>query len=636
VLSQPRQEAHAERVSEAPTEVVPRGLSLEVVGAGAVFCAAMSIVAATAFLRQQPPSLMLLAGWPLLALAGAALLDRRPGSVAGRVLTLVSLSSTLDVGLALVRTHGHTTSAAIAEAVQDLAGIHAVLLVAPVLWATRAPDRWTPALATLLVATAGSVLVLADLSYAGWPLVGGGLAALVAVLLVDVRGDERTERRRLTLLAATFAAGGLAVAVAALTVERDVAGYAFVSTLTLTAVVVTRLSLAEELRPLGDDLLDLLVGLGAVAVAALAALLVWVGSRFVQLASPPTSAAFTALVAFALAVPGAVWVRRSALTRRYGNGVISPADVAAITADLNARTDPRDLLDKAARMVATASGSREARIVLGDDEVEVPGGWVTNDLLVGGDRVGALLIHASGPEGLEPRQSRVVSQLLPTVGLVTRAVGLAVEAEHARYDVARERDAERARILGDLHDGLGPSLAGMSMRVQASLRSTPSPEQAVLLTDLADGLAASRTDLRRIVSGLTPSALDEGDLDGALRTLVASFRGPHDGPSLSLTTSLSGALDQEVQVAVYRCVAEGVTNALRHASARSIAVTVAGNGTCVSVDVVDDGAGGTVVPGVGLSSLVARAEAGGGRLVVRPERPRGTRLHLELPLGPAA
>ena len=133
------------------------------------------------------------------------------------------------------------------------------------------------------------------------------------------------------------------------------------------------------------------------------------------------------------------------------------------------------------------------------------------------------------------------------------------------------------------------------------------------------------------MSGLTPSALANGDLEGALGGLVASFRGQHDGPSLSLSTSLGGSLDREVQVAVYRCVAEGVTNALRHASATSIAVTVARNAGCVSVDVVDDGVGGQVVPGVGLSSLAARAETGGGRLVVLPKHPKGTRLHLELP-----
>ena len=92
-----------------------------------------------------------------------------------------------------------------------------------------------------------------------------------------------------------------------------------------------------------------------------------------------------------------------------------------------------------------------------------------------------------------------------------------------------------------------------------------------------------------------------------------------------------------MQVAVYRSVAEGVTNSLRHAPASSIAVTVGRRRSCVSVDVVDDGAGGAVVPGVGLSSLAPRAEALGG-LLVGPTRAAaaGTRLHLELPVGSVA
>ena len=98
-------------------------------------------------------------------------------------------------------------------------------------------------------------------------------------------------------------------------------------------------------------------------------------------------------------------------------------------------------------MVAASSGHPEVTLVLGDDDPDVPPGWVEHPLLVGGDRVGTLLLDATDPEGPEPRQARMVEQLLPTVALVCRAVGLAVEAEHARQDVARERDAERARIL---------------------------------------------------------------------------------------------------------------------------------------------------------------------------------------------
>jgi signal transduction histidine kinase len=219
------------------------------------------------------------------------------------------------------------------------------------------------------------------------------------------------------------------------------------------------------------------------------------------------------------------------------------------------------------------------------------------------------------------------------VALVARAVGLAIEAEHARREVARERDAERARILGDLHDGLGPVLAGMSMRVQATLRTATDPAYVDLLRDLTVDLADSRTDLRRLVAGITPSVLDEGDLDSALDGLVRSFQGVTGGPRVSLDVALNGVLPGEVQVAVYRSVAEGITNALRHANASSIDVAVQSAEGLVLVDVVDVGSGGPVVPGVGLSSLRQRAETLGGCLVTVPAQPTGTHLQLKLPAG---
>jgi signal transduction histidine kinase len=200
--------------------------------------------------------------------------------------------------------------------------------------------------------------------------------------------------------------------------------------------------------------------------------------------------------------------------------------------------------------------------------------------------------------------------------------------------VSRERDAERKRVLSDLHDGLGPILAGMSMRVQATLRTDPTSEYAGLLSDLADGLATSRTDLRRIVADITPSTLDDGDLESALDRLVTSFQGVAGGPRVTLEVALDGVLSPPVQVAVYRCVAEGVTNALRHARASAIDVRVRARGGLVLVDVVDDGVGGgQVVPGVGLTSLAHRAGALGGCLRVAPDEARGTRMHVELPVG---
>jgi signal transduction histidine kinase len=171
----------------------------------------------------------------------------------------------------------------------------------------------------------------------------------------------------------------------------------------------------------------------------------------------------------------------------------------------------------------------------------------------------------------------------------------------------------------------------MSMRVQAQLRRSPTP----LLEALAPELAEARGDLRRIVSGLTPSALHDADLTEALQRLVASFAG--DSHVIELEVTLGRALPNEVAVAAYRCVAEGITNALRHGRARHVAVLLGmTTGGHVAVDVRDDGDGGPIAPGVGLTSLRQRAEQLGGSLSVGPCDGGGVLLHVELPMESAA
>jgi signal transduction histidine kinase len=171
----------------------------------------------------------------------------------------------------------------------------------------------------------------------------------------------------------------------------------------------------------------------------------------------------------------------------------------------------------------------------------------------------------------------------------------------------------------------------MSMRVQAELRRNPTP----LLESLAPELAEARGDLRRIVSGLTPSALHDADLAGALERLIATFDG--DDRQVGLEIAVEHPLPGEVTVAVYRSVAEGITNALRHGRASHVAVrvatTVVGH---VAVDVRDDGSVARSPPGVGLTSLRRRAEQLGGSLAVGPYNGGGVLLHVELPTKGAA
>ena len=457
-------------------------------------------------------------------------------------------------------------------------------------------------------------------------------AALAAVAWVADRPCDRVSRRRLVWLIFWAAVLFAFVLAGRLTTDHVRAARETMIGLWVFAAAATRVQLARELRPIVEPLVDAALVVGAVAISAALGQGVRATGRWSGLPSPDESAVFVAVAAAALSWPFGIWLRRTYLDRRYGGGMLTPADVAVITEGLHREADPRDLLAKAATMVAAASGHHHVNIVLGPDEPDhLHGVLLHHALVVASDRVGTLSILLSHPEGPEPRQTQMVARLLPTIALVARAVGLAIEADHARVDVARERDLERSRILGDLHDGVGPVLAGLSMRVQAELRRDPTP----LLRALAKELADCRGDLRRIVSGLTPSALYDGDLAGALTRLVESFAS--EGRSVSLRAALgppsSPPLTPEVTVAVYRCVAEGITNALRHGDPTQVTVEVRiGVTGRIDVDITDDGTGGTIVAGVGLTSLLRRAEQLGGLLQIEQAQPTGVRLHVELPV----
>jgi signal transduction histidine kinase len=628
-------------VADSPSENIapPPGISAEVLAAAVCFAVGAGASGLTAAAQPHPPVFWAVAGWPIFALAGGVVLDQRPGSSWGRALPLFGLVPALFVVWAMSASGG-LDELDVAAAAYDLAPVPAATLAVALPWALQRPRASGPSAALAVVTAVGALTAvgagMGALPHAalvpGWALAVVGCGGFWTLVVRGARTDDRTGRRRIAWLLITLGlAGATCFFVWRLPVD-DLGYYLTGVAVTATAITVARIGLATDFRPLDEHVLDYGLVVAVTGTAALLSLLVWVGARLTSLPSARASFAFTAVVTVAMAAPAALWVRRTVLTRRYGSGLISPADVAVITADLHAQTEPRDLLDKAARMVAAASGSRQATIVLGEDAPAVPDRWVLHPLEVGGDRVGALIVESSHAEGPELRQQRIIDQLLPTVALVARAVGLAVEADHARQDVARERDAERKRVMGDLHDGLGPILAGMSMRVQATLRTAPSSEYAGLLADLADGLAASRTDLRRIVAGITPSTLEDGDLGSALERLVTSFQGTSDGPELSLDVVLESELSSPVKIAVYRSVAEGVTNALRHAAASAIGVRVEARNGVVHVDVADDGRGGQIVPGVGLSSLGRRAESLGGRLTMATDGPAGTLMHLELPV----
>ncbi|HEY3529023.1 MAG TPA: sensor histidine kinase [Nocardioides sp.] len=224
------------------------------------------------------------------------------------------------------------------------------------------------------------------------------------------------------------------------------------------------------------------------------------------------------------------------------------------------------------------------------------------------------------------------------LGAVVHSAALLGSLRTSQERLVLAREEERRRLRRDLHDGLGPALAGLTLQVDTlrhQIRTEQSAADATLL-DLRTGIQSTVLDVRRIVEGLRPPALDELGLVEALHQLVRRLEVPA-GPEVEVTVDVPERLPAAVEVATYRIVAEAVTNAIKHARARHVGVQVAVPGRCVIVEVCDDGVGSALPrdEGVGLVSMRERSVEIGGSLVVDSSPGRGTRVRAELPTSSA-
>jgi signal transduction histidine kinase len=200
----------------------------------------------------------------------------------------------------------------------------------------------------------------------------------------------------------------------------------------------------------------------------------------------------------------------------------------------------------------------------------------------------------------------------------------------SREQLVVAREEERRRVRRDLHDGLGPSLAGIALGIDAARRSLrDDPEQADReLVELRTAAQQSVVEIRRIAHDLRSPALDQLGLLGALRAQVERFGGRLEAPDA--LPILSAA----VETAAYRIALEALANAHRHADAAECRVRLSiGDGLRVEIEDDGIGFGEGLEPGVGLSSIRARADELGGSLLVERLVPRGTRILAILPLG---
>ena len=268
------------------------------------------------------------------------------------------------------------------------------------------------------------------------------------------------------------------------------------------------------------------------------------------------------------------------------------------------------------------------------------------------EEIGRLVIAPRAPgEQLSTADRTLLEDLARQTEVAVHAVRLTADLQGSRERLVTTREEERRRLRRDLHDGIGPTLTGLALQLNAArklVRSRPADAEERL------GLLEQRTEetiaeMRRLIYGLRPPALDDLGLVPSIH-LQAQSQGMVE-PSVGTRTderperrtvfSIEAPeelppLPAAVEVACYRIVHEALTNVARHAHAKSchVRLSVDRGAGMLQVEITDDGVGmpGERVAGVGLSSMRERAEELGGTLAVEPDSEGGTRVLARLPL----
>ncbi len=381
-----------------------------------------------------------------------------------------------------------------------------------------------------------------------------------------------------------------------------------------------------------------------------------VGAVFLAAANAVNMAAGTSVrsmvtggVVALVLLPAALLLRRTASRLVYGDRAF-PYRVVSELRRLEPTTAPENVLDEMlttlsrsldldyARIESIGSGPEDGFAV---ERGELRGQPTVVDLEVAGTAVGRLEMEVSPlREPFGPRDRRLLEDVGTQVGALVQALAAGRELQRTRERLVATREEERRRLRRDLHDGLGPSLATTLMRLEVARDLVDRDPVAArdLVGRLVDQTEADIGEVRRLVDGLRPPALDQLGLVSALRQ-----RADQDNQAVTLgstalrwtvTSNEVGVLSAAVEVAAYRIAVEAVNNAVRHSGGTQVEVTLRRRPDALELVIRDDGAGITDARGigVGIGSMRDRAEELGGTCIVGAAPGGGTQVVAHLPL----
>jgi two-component system NarL family sensor kinase len=482
---------------------------------------------------------------------------------------------------------------------------------------------------------------------AGSLLVALSLAALgVAVRTVQDPALRRGLRRvaRTVFLAAAIVGPTGPVAVILLghpLIERNLATLTLVLVPFSLAVAIVR----DQLFDLGlivnrtlvyGGLTASIVLIYVVVVGALSALVQGSGNLVVALLATGAAAA--------LFEPLRERLQQSVNRLMYGDRDDPHAVLSRLGARLETALDPEVVLPTIVETVAQAlkvpaawirMRRGEAWPVLASYGVEAgagpSGGSLELPLVYGAETLGYLVVAPRAPGEPFTRADRsLLEDVAHQAGVAAHAVHLTDDLRRSREHLVAAREEERRRIRRDLHDGLGPALASLTLKLTAARNLVDRDPRAAkaLLSELKTQSQTAIADIRRLVYDLRPPALDELGLVFAIREHAVRCAGSSALQVVVDAPEHLPTLPAAVEVAAYRIALEAITNVVRHADARHCLVRLRVDTTALWLEVIDDGRGISAnrTTGVGLASMRERVAELSGSCSIDAVETGGTRV----------
>jgi PAS domain S-box-containing protein len=310
-------------------------------------------------------------------------------------------------------------------------------------------------------------------------------------------------------------------------------------------------------------------------------------------------------------------------TQGWDSRWVHPEDIAALVHATESAVARREPLSAEYRM--KAADGREV--------------WVHEDSQpVGVDESGALLRQGVMYDITE--RKRAEQMLRESEAELQRGLEVLqrtdVERRQLLAHLVRAENLERERMAEGIEDHSLQHVAALGMRLETMRRNVDDPDQLGALDAMGETVEEAVERLRHLLVELRPRALEQDGLGAGLRQYLKGVEAD-TGTSTTLLEATTGELELATRVVAYRIAQEAVGNAVRHADASTLGVTLEDAPGGVLVRIADDGRGfdpdGSGAPRQDVvASMRERATLAGGRLDIRTGT-RGTTVELWLPIG---